>query len=170
MNQRGGRRDGAGRKRETPTASEFRFIAELLVGEIGKQNQLSSEDLTRLAQYFFTQARRQEQQDNRTATPTKTQKTKTQKEKVSAVRVKTFKAIKTNLPHAVTVIQPRCPRGESMRWNRERYEATDVLLSEGYTITRNLENADYHTEKGNVMSWRTVQALLKLGVLVPVVV
>lgn len=72
-----------------------------------------------------------------------------------------------NLPHAVTVIEPRCPRGEAMRWNRERYETTDALLSEGYTITRNTENADYHTEKGSIMSWRTVQALLKLGVVVP---
>lgn len=73
----------------------------------------------------------------------------------------------SSLPKTVTVIQTRCPRGEAMRWDRERYEKTDALLSDGVTLRRVENGADYQTEKGNVMSWRTVQALLKLGVLVP---
>lgn len=74
--------------------------------------------------------------------------------------------VTSSLPEIVTVVQTRCPRGEAMRWDRERYEKTDALLGDGVTLRRVENGADYRTERGNIMSWRTVQALLKLGVLV----
>ena len=70
-----------------------------------------------------------------------------------------------NLPQAVTVVSQQVKRG--LGWKPEKYEAAEKLLAEGYTITRKSDSADYATEKGSLMSWRTVQALLKLGVVVP---
>lgn len=70
----------------------------------------------------------------------------------------------TNLPHAVTVMAQQMKRG--LGWKPEKYEAAEKLLAEGYTITRKLDSADYSTEKGSLVSWRTIQALLKLGVVV----
>lgn len=154
---RGGRGRRAKNKHETVTISLLPELKAALDAAVTDETSRSEVVAQLISTYLVTPQQRQK------APPAK-EKT------LSAPRNRTPKATTTNLPHAVTVIQPRCPRGESMRWNRERYEATDALLAEGYTITRNTENADYHTEKGNVMSWRTVKALLKLGVLVPVVV
>lgn len=70
----------------------------------------------------------------------------------------------TNLPHAVTVMAQQMKRG--LGWKPEKYEAAEKLLAEGYTITRKPDSADYSTEKGSLVSWRTIQALLKLGVVV----
>lgn len=72
----------------------------------------------------------------------------------------------TNLPGAVTVISQHVPRG--LKWKPEKYAIAERLLQDGYTIRKNSESADYTTEKGGTVSWRTVQALLKLGILVPV--
>lgn len=70
----------------------------------------------------------------------------------------------TNLPHAVTVMAQQMKRG--LGWKPEKYEAAEKLLAEGYTITKRPDSADYSTEKGSLVSWRTIQALLKLGVVV----
>ncbi|WP_162899094.1 hypothetical protein [Deinococcus ficus] len=43
------------------------------------------------------------------------------------------------------------------------------LLAQGHTLTRMADGADYNTEAGEVMSWRTVEALLKRGVVVALV-
>lgn len=70
----------------------------------------------------------------------------------------------TNLPAAVNVIAQQVPRG--LGWKPEKYAAAEKLLAEGYIITRRTDSADYTTEKGSLVSWRTVQALLKLGVVI----
>lgn len=51
-------------------------------------------------------------------------------------------------------------------WKPEKYEVAEKALAEGYTITRKADSANYTTEKGSVVSWRTIQALLKQGVVV----
>ena len=60
------------------------------------------------------------------------------------------------------VMQRTMPRGQ--RWTPAKYEQAEKLLSEGDTMIAN--GVDYLTEKGNVMSWRTAEALVRLGVLV----
>jgi hypothetical protein len=70
----------------------------------------------------------------------------------------------SNLPSAVTVMTQQVNRG--LKWKPEKYAAAEKLLAEGYTITRKSDSADYSTEKGSLVSWRTIQALLKLGVVV----
>lgn len=72
------------------------------------------------------------------------------------------------MPAAVTVMAQRMPRG--LGWKPEKYRTAETLLAEGFTIVRAEGSADYVTEKGNVMSWRTVAALLKLGTLVALTV
>lgn len=72
-----------------------------------------------------------------------------------------------NLPPAVTVMAQRMNRG--IKWKPEKYALAERLLAQGHTLTRLPEGADYSTEAGEVMSWRTVQALLRLGVVVPLV-
>lgn len=84
--------------------------------------------------------------------------------RAAAPQKKATKPPATNLPAAVTVMAQQMKRG--LGWKPEKYEAAEKLLAEGYTITRKLDSADYTTEKGSLVSWRTVQALLKLGVVV----
>jgi hypothetical protein len=60
------------------------------------------------------------------------------------------------------VMQRTMPRGQ--KWTPAKYELAEKLLSEGDTLTAN--GVDYLTERGNVMSWRTAEALVRLGVLV----
>lgn len=84
--------------------------------------------------------------------------------KAAAPQKKSYKAPVTNLPGVVTVMAQQMKRG--LGWKPEKYAAAEKLLAEGYTITRKPDSADYTTEKGSLVSWRTVQALLKLGVVV----
>lgn len=60
------------------------------------------------------------------------------------------------------VMQRRMPRG--LGWKPEKYAAAEALLSEGDVLRA--EGVEYLTERGNVMNWRTAEALVKLGVLV----
>lgn len=84
--------------------------------------------------------------------------------RAAAPQKKAAKPPTTNLPAAVTVMTQQVKRG--LGWKPEKYVAAEKLLAEGYTITRKSESADYATEKGSLVSWRTIQALLKLGVVV----
>lgn len=58
----------------------------------------------------------------------------------------------------------RSVRGK-LRWDKERYARAEELLAEGSVLTRQADGADWVTEKGSVISWRTVDALLKHGLL-----
>lgn len=84
--------------------------------------------------------------------------------RAAAPQKKAAKPPATNLPAAVTVIAQQVKRG--LGWKPEKYATAEKLLTEGYTITRKPDSADYTTEKGSLVSWRTIQALLKLGVVV----
>lgn len=64
---------------------------------------------------------------------------------------------------ALGVIQKRIPRGQG--WKPERYERAEKMLSEGDVMYA--EGVNYRTEQGTVMDYRTVEALVRLGVLVP---
>lgn len=55
------------------------------------------------------------------------------------------------------------PRGKG--WKPEKYELGERLLAQGNILTRKSDKGDWITEKGEVMSWRTAQALLKYGIL-----
>ena len=69
----------------------------------------------------------------------------------------------TTLPLTLSVVSKQVPRG--IKWKPEKYQKAEDLLSQGEKITRLPDSADYQTETGGVMSWRTVAALVKLGVL-----
>ena len=71
------------------------------------------------------------------------------------------------LPFAVTVISQRVDRG--IKWKPERYAEAERLLAQGHTLKRMADGADYITETGESMSWRTVSALIKMGVLVELI-
>lgn len=60
------------------------------------------------------------------------------------------------------VMQRTMPRGQ--KWTPAKYLQAEALLAEGDTLQA--QGVDFVTEKGNVMSWRTAEALVKLGVLV----
>lgn len=64
---------------------------------------------------------------------------------------------------ALGVIQKRIPRGQG--WKPERYERAEKMLSEGDVMYA--EGVNYRTEHGTVMDYRTVEALVRLGVLAP---
>ncbi len=64
---------------------------------------------------------------------------------------------------ALGVIQKRIPRG--LGWKPERYERAEKMLSEGDIMYT--EGVNYRTELGSVMDYRTVEALVRLGVLAP---
>lgn len=59
----------------------------------------------------------------------------------------------------------RSVRGK-LRWDKERYEQAEKLLKEGSVLTRQIDKADWVTEKGNKVSWRTVKSLVLFGILV----
>jgi hypothetical protein len=59
------------------------------------------------------------------------------------------------------VVTTTVPRG--LKWKPGRYVEAEELLAQGATLTK--RGADYVTEAGGVMSWRTVEALCKRGVL-----
>jgi hypothetical protein len=82
----------------------------------------------------------------------------------AAPQKKAAKPPATNLPAAVTVMTQQVNRG--LKWKPEQYATAEKLLAEGYTITRKSDSADYSTEKGSLVSWRTIRALLKRGVVV----
>lgn len=64
---------------------------------------------------------------------------------------------------ALGVIQKRIPRGQG--WKPERYERAEKMLSEGDVMYA--EGINYRTEQGTTMDYRTAEALVRLGVLVP---
>ncbi|MCD0170910.1 hypothetical protein [Deinococcus sp. 23YEL01] len=59
------------------------------------------------------------------------------------------------------VVTTKMPRG--LKWKPVRYAEAEELLAQGATLTKS--GADYVTEAGSVMSWRTVKALRERGVL-----
>ncbi len=59
------------------------------------------------------------------------------------------------------VVTTKVPRG--LKWKPVRYVEAEELLAQGATLTK--RGADYVTETGGVMSWRTVKALRERGVL-----
>lgn len=58
---------------------------------------------------------------------------------------------------------PRHIRGQ-LRWSKEKYQQAEEKLRQGKTLSRLPGKADWQTEKGEVVSWRTVEALMKQGV------
>lgn len=58
----------------------------------------------------------------------------------------------------------RSVRGK-LRWNKEKYARAEELLAEGSVLTRQTDGADWVTEKGSVLSWRTVDAMQRVGIL-----
>lgn len=59
---------------------------------------------------------------------------------------------------------PRSIRGQ-LRWNKEKYQQAEEKLRQGKTLSRLSPKGDWRTEKGEVMSWRTVEALVRQDVL-----
>ena len=64
---------------------------------------------------------------------------------------------------ALGVMQQRVPRG--LGWKPDRYAQTEALLSQGDVLLA--DGVNYRTAQGNLMGYRTVEALVRLGVLVP---
>lgn len=64
---------------------------------------------------------------------------------------------------ALGVIQKRIPRG--LGWKPERYERAEKMLSEGDVMYA--DGINYRTEQDTIMDYRTVEALVRLGVLAP---
>lgn len=64
----------------------------------------------------------------------------------------------------LTATLERSVRGK-LRWDKERYARAEELLAEGDVLTRKADGADWVTEKGSVVSWRTVIALANIKVL-----
>lgn len=60
------------------------------------------------------------------------------------------------------VMQRTMPRGQ--KWTPAKYAEAEALLRQGDTLQA--QGVDYVTEQGEVMNWRTAEALVKLGVLV----
>jgi hypothetical protein len=64
---------------------------------------------------------------------------------------------------ALRVASPKVPRG--LGWKPEKYAAAEALLAQGDTLTA--EGVNWRTVEGELMLWRTAEALAGLGVLVP---
>ena len=60
------------------------------------------------------------------------------------------------------VMQRTMPRGQ--KWTPAKYAQAEALLRQGDVLQA--QGVDYVTEQGEVMNWRTAEALVKLGVLV----
>lgn len=52
-----------------------------------------------------------------------------------------------------------------LRWDSKRYSEIEELLSHGDYITKSSGSADWITEKGGVISWRSVKPLKNFGLL-----
>ncbi|WP_412030615.1 hypothetical protein [Deinococcus yunweiensis] len=69
------------------------------------------------------------------------------------------------LAHSVPVLnimQRTVPRG--LGWKPERYEQTEKLLAQGDSLRA--DGVNYRTAKGEMIGYKTVEALVRLGVLV----
>jgi hypothetical protein len=55
--------------------------------------------------------------------------------------------------------------GVGLGWKPERYEYANALLAQGDVLTA--DGVNYRTAKGEVMGYKTAEALVHLGVLVP---
>lgn len=64
----------------------------------------------------------------------------------------------------LTATIERSVRGK-LRWDKEKYARAEELLAEGSVLTRQVDGADWVTEKGSVVSWRTIDALLRTGLI-----
>ncbi len=63
----------------------------------------------------------------------------------------------------LNVMQRTVPRG--LGWKPERYDQTDALLAQGDSLQA--YGVNYRTTKDEVMGYKTAEALVRLGVLVP---
>lgn len=59
------------------------------------------------------------------------------------------------------VLTTTVPRGKG--WKPEKYAEAERLLKQGDTLTA--DGVDYRTQQGEVMSWRTAEALIKFNVI-----
>jgi hypothetical protein len=59
------------------------------------------------------------------------------------------------------VLVTTVPRGKG--WKPEKYEAAERLLRQGDTLTA--DGVDYRTQEGEIMSWRTAEALVGFKIL-----
>lgn len=63
----------------------------------------------------------------------------------------------------LNIMQRTVPRG--LGWKPERYDQTEGLLAQGDSLQA--DGVNYRTAKGDVMGYKTAEALVRLGVLVP---
>lgn len=63
----------------------------------------------------------------------------------------------------LNVMQRTVPRG--LGWKPERYDQTEKLLTHGDSLQA--DGVNYRTAEGEVMGYKTVEALVRLGVLTP---
>lgn len=156
-------RGGRGHRSENPYE---RFTVTLPPGlkeqldTLAASRELSrSEALSLILGEYFTGMTSKE-----TAHTTKQQQVAPAKRKQGQDGKKTGMTSSGILPGVVQVQTKTVPRG--LKWKPEKYQTAEDLLSHGEKITRIPDSADYRTERGEVMSWRTVEALLKLRVLI----
>lgn len=122
------------------------------------QNLNRSEALEHILEAFFADAATKAESGN-TGNTIKSKSGNTSNTAKSSRR----KTAITGLPESVRVLKKQVPRG--IKWKPEKYAHAEELLSQGEKITRIEGSADYQTATGAVMSWRTVAALIKRGVL-----
>lgn len=89
--------------------------------------------------------------------------TRTAPKKEKSTRVKQTDSLPERVEVVTSVIERKI-RGQ-LKWTKERYAKAEELLGQGRFLFRQEERADWLTEKGNIISWRTVEALMKMEIL-----
>lgn len=92
-----------------------------------------------------------------------TSTTRTAPKKEKSTRVKQTDSLPERVEVMTSVIERRI-RGQ-LKWTKERYAQAEELLSQGKFLVRQEGCADWITEKGNAISWRTVKALKRFSLL-----
>lgn len=166
---------GRGQKAENPYArGSFTLPPELkkyLDDQAEKQQVSMSEMLARILQQHQEMTSRPQPQEHVvkpervSATPPigGTTTARTAPKKKEPTQSKQADSKPEQLRVLTTTIE-RSVRGK-LRWDKERYAQVEELLTQGNVLTRQADSADWVTEKGGVVSWRTVDALCKAGIL-----
>lgn len=92
-----------------------------------------------------------------------TSTTRTAPKKEKSTRVKQTDSLPERVEVVTSVIERKI-RGQ-LKWTKERYAQAEELLSQGKFLMKQEGRADWVTEKGNHVSWRTVNSLLKFGLI-----
>lgn len=89
--------------------------------------------------------------------------TRTAPKKEKSTRVKQTDSLPERVEVVTSVIERKI-RGK-LKWNKKRYEDVESALKDIKYIERIPGSADFVTEKGEVVSWRTISALLQRGLI-----